>query len=358
MSFRNNITFSPAQYSPPGGGYDEGYVQPGGKMSNPYQNPGAYGSGGGPQQPGVEGVRISPNTGKPMRNVTINGENKSVTIGVDEQGGVFLDSKELAEIFKELAEIINVDVLLTDRIKEVVTQYPQSSGGSPAPGAGYQPLTQVEIEGVGTIAVGPYGETFIDAIELEKLLKLGEEGIVLVRNAAHQVWLSYERELSELESRLKGLAPMVEAMHATEGQLPPEKQAQLLMRIPKKQVKEFVDAAFVKESVEAAFVKESVEAAFDAYHGFGQASITMRCHDCSARFQPEDVKWVATHPSLKGDPLLGQEAFLRFISPPQGSEGVLDAKGSACTQTACPKCHQILQYESVATLTENPYAPA
>jgi hypothetical protein len=112
-----------------------------------------------------------------------------------------------------------------------------------------------------------------------------------------------------------------------------------------------------QEFVEAAFVKESVEAAFSGYHT-DPASITMRCHDCSARFQPEDVKWVATHPSLKGDPLLGQEAFLRFISPPQGSEGVLDAKGSACTQTACPKCHQILQYESVATLTENPYAPA
>ena len=57
--------------------------------------------------------------------LTINGENnKSVTIDVDEQGGVFLDPKELAE----LAEIKNVDVLLTDRIKGVVTQYPPSGG--------------------------------------------------------------------------------------------------------------------------------------------------------------------------------------------------------------------------------------
>ena len=112
-----------------------------------------------------------------------------------------------------------------------------------------------------------------------------------------------------------------------------------------------------QEFVEAAFVKESVEAAFSGYHT-DPASITMRCHDCSARFQPEDVKWVATHPSLKGDPILGQEAFLRFFPSGPCPEGVLDAKGSACTQTACPKCHQILQYESVATLTENPYAPA
>jgi len=96
-------------------------------MSNGYQNTGAYGAGGGipqPQRPVVEGVRISPNTGKQMKKVTINGENKTVTIDVDEQGGVFLDPKELAE----LAEIKNVDVLLTDRIKEAVTQYPQSGG--------------------------------------------------------------------------------------------------------------------------------------------------------------------------------------------------------------------------------------
>ncbi len=93
-------------------------------MSNGYQNTG-HGSGGGPPQPGVEGIRISPNTRKQMKKVTINGENKSVTIDVDEEGGVFLDPKELAE----LAEIKNVDALLTDRIKEAVTKYPQSTGG-------------------------------------------------------------------------------------------------------------------------------------------------------------------------------------------------------------------------------------
>ena len=102
-------------------------------MSYPYQS--GYGSGGGtPQQPGVEGVRISPNTGKQMKKVTINGENKSVTIDVDEQGGVFLDPKELAE----LAEIKNVDVLLTDRIKEVVTQYQQPGGSQGYGSQGYK----------------------------------------------------------------------------------------------------------------------------------------------------------------------------------------------------------------------------
>ena len=501
---------------------------------------------------------------------------------------------------------------------------PEVEAISPTTG---KPLTQVEIEGVGTIAVGPDGETLIDHDKLVKLLKLGEEEIALVsdavRNAAQQVRESYDHhppdfarkdqsneDLSELESRLKELAPMVEAMHATEGQLPPEKRDQLLERIaenalerrlkelapmveavqategqlppekmelllkriaegaakrrlqardealwkelasaiarvpvalrkewaklpelldklpdpqswlrahlqtfdesvaahaspcapptpayvaplaegiPRRKVQlrmvrflftgpllilagaaglvwmigwlwmigvlggigllwlcsrlispprtaaespvvarklniilspsevrlpshveleELMEKSLqslppnVKDALRVNLIKlpellkntpdarlrwealleigepsessdskleekidlpiehqEFVEAAFSGYHT-DPASITMRCHDCSARFQPEDVKWVATHPSLKGDPILGQEAFLRFFPSGPCPEGVLDAKGSACTQTACPKCHQILQYESVATLTENPYAPA
>ena len=103
-------------------------------MSNPYQS--GYGSGGGtPQQPGGEGLRVSPNTGKPMKKVTINGENnKSVTIDVDEQGGVFLDPKELAE----LAEIKDVHVLLTHTIKEAATQYQQPGGSQGYGSQGYK----------------------------------------------------------------------------------------------------------------------------------------------------------------------------------------------------------------------------
>lgn len=234
-----------------------------------------------------------------------------------------------------------------------------------------------------------------------------------------------------LERRLRELAPMVEAVQATEGQLPPEKTELLLKQIAEGAAKrrlycpvnpeevmrviriddmcihisqagvwfeggelskflnrlkaggdlfsgfgrddltrptlEAIDAMRKKMGRRTEFeeskknqVKDSVEAAFDAYHQAPQ-SMTMRCSACLVRFQLEDVKSVATHPSLKGDPLLGQEAFLRFIPDagnmmPDGK--IKDAKGSVCTQTACPECHQILSYESVSALTENPYAPA
>ena len=66
-----------------------------------------------------EGARISPNTGSVMQKVTILGDGKTVTIDVDEQGGVFLDPSELAE----LAEIKSVDVLLQQKIQEAIASY-------------------------------------------------------------------------------------------------------------------------------------------------------------------------------------------------------------------------------------------
>ena len=61
-----------------------------------------------------------------------------------------------------------------------------------------------------------------------------------------------EPDNSELEARLRELAPMVEAMHATEGQLPPEKQAQLFERI--------ADNAIERRLKELAPMVEAVQA--------------------------------------------------------------------------------------------------
>jgi hypothetical protein len=77
----------------------------------------------------------------------------------------------------------------------------------------------------------------------------------------------------------------------------------------------------------------------------------MGCPYCLEEFQTKEIKWVATSPELRSDPLLGADHFLRFVPNasnmmPDGK--IKDAKGSVCTQTACPKCHQILPYESVA----------
>ena len=58
-----------------------------------------------------EGARISPNTGSVMQKVTILGDGKTVTIDVDEQGGVFLDPSELAELAETVVEEVVIKLI-------------------------------------------------------------------------------------------------------------------------------------------------------------------------------------------------------------------------------------------------------
>jgi hypothetical protein len=63
------------------------------------------------------------------------------------------------------------------------------------------------------------------------------------------------------------------------------------------------------------------------------------CPHCWHRFAPEEVLWIAAHLELSQDPLLGDQP-LRFPPSrftPAGS--ALDAKGMACRELGCPRCH-------------------
>jgi len=108
MSFRKNITFSPAQYSPPGGGYSGGYVQPetggsrtGSSKSGAKPTPGQTGSGN-------DQIRVSPKVYMDERSrpyqesmeaaYVIGKNNVQIRIDVDRDGGVFLDHGELAQL--------------------------------------------------------------------------------------------------------------------------------------------------------------------------------------------------------------------------------------------------------------------
>jgi len=64
------------------------------------------------------------------------------------------------------------------------------------------------------------------------------------------------------------------------------------------------------------------------------------CPHCWRRFQTCDIAWVARHEDLRGDPVLGQDAFLRFLPTRFNVNGeALDARGMACQVLACPRCH-------------------
>jgi hypothetical protein len=64
------------------------------------------------------------------------------------------------------------------------------------------------------------------------------------------------------------------------------------------------------------------------------------CPNCWERFAPERVFYVATHPELYGDLLLGENAPRRFLPTRFHPDGrALDPKGSPTHRLACPKCH-------------------
>lgn len=65
-----------------------------------------------------------------------------------------------------------------------------------------------------------------------------------------------------------------------------------------------------------------------------------RCPHCWADFRPDQVRWIATHNSLRGDTVMGPEAMRRFVASVFTAEGdAVDAAGDVCNQLACPQCH-------------------
>jgi len=64
------------------------------------------------------------------------------------------------------------------------------------------------------------------------------------------------------------------------------------------------------------------------------------CPNCWHTFHPEEVLFVSRHPDLLGDPVLGQEEYLRFLPTHFTVAGeAVDPKGLVTSDLACPRCH-------------------
>ncbi|MEQ8848003.1 hypothetical protein [Botrimarina sp.] len=67
------------------------------------------------------------------------------------------------------------------------------------------------------------------------------------------------------------------------------------------------------------------------------------CPHCWSEFTPQSVLWVATHPDLTGDAVLGDHEPLRFTPTRFNAKAVaLDARGTECHELACPRCHLVV----------------
>lgn len=67
------------------------------------------------------------------------------------------------------------------------------------------------------------------------------------------------------------------------------------------------------------------------------------CPVCWTRFNAGDALSIAIHEDLRGDPILGSDARLRFHPTRFNDQGLaLDPMGLACTDLACPHCRRQL----------------
>ena len=67
------------------------------------------------------------------------------------------------------------------------------------------------------------------------------------------------------------------------------------------------------------------------------------CPVCWTRFDAGDALSIAVHENLRGDPILGSDARLRFQPTRFNDQGLaLDPMGLACTDIACPHCRRQL----------------
>ena len=67
------------------------------------------------------------------------------------------------------------------------------------------------------------------------------------------------------------------------------------------------------------------------------------CPTCWLKFDPGDIMHISIHESLKGDPILGEDAQQRFHAMRFNDQRqALDAMGMVCTEIACPHCRRRL----------------
>lgn len=67
------------------------------------------------------------------------------------------------------------------------------------------------------------------------------------------------------------------------------------------------------------------------------------CPVCWLEFDAGDLMHVAVHDSLRGDPVLGEDAPQRFLATRFNDRGqALDAFGLPCTEIACPHCRRAI----------------
>ena len=68
----------------------------------------------------------------------------------------------------------------------------------------------------------------------------------------------------------------------------------------------------------------------------------LTCPHCQQTFEVIEICYVAKHPALLGDPLLGADHSLRFVPADWKDGKPVDSMGEVCDERACVHCHVVL----------------
>lgn len=67
---------------------------------------------------------------------------------------------------------------------------------------------------------------------------------------------------------------------------------------------------------------------------------SITCAHCWTQFPPFQMRFIAEHASLRGDPIVGEDAGMRFLPSRFDVHGrVIDPHGAIAPRMACPRCH-------------------
>jgi hypothetical protein len=103
---------------------------------------------------------------------------------------------------------------------------------------------------------------------------------------------------------------------------------------------------FLHEALEALNLQQAAAPAPDILEPSFQVSIDaglLTCPVCWLKFDLGDIMYIATHDSLRGDPVLGEDVQQRFLPTRFNDRGqALDALGLPCPDMACPHCRRVL----------------
>jgi hypothetical protein len=185
------------------------------------------------------------------------------------------------------------------------------------------------------------------AMETEYTLQIHDEQFILCRTRDPKAWIRRIRLEKWLvfEPETGAIFGPLDKLQLKPWVIAERKDPEKLIYYPEGSAKGFYISQVIEMELPAAkpqqeIIKEKIkEHRPYSTHQPDRLRHQAQCPHCWSPYHDGDLLAVATHESLRGDPLLGEDEMLRFEADSFNDKGVpLDATGTPCLERACPQC--------------------